>query len=631
MVNVNKYRAVCIAIVLLLNSIVVRAELSGFNIGGDFSDPEKVRMLIDYMYNSIESNTFNSEEYLNETKSLLSIVKEDSLINVLYTLKGRLHHLRGEYPSAYSAYQTALNNYKANNDQYGVATSYRNLGETYRAAMIYKSSISYLESARKIFNELKDSLMIASTHNRLAAVFFEMFDFKKTKLHVELSNQFTPPDSKGASLKANNYNILGAMFTKSSPDSALNYFRKALSLADSFNFVVVKPNVYINMSVVYFELKEYEKALNSAMMAYQIAKDNNINSYIAYATRMVASSHYELKNYKEAYEYYLISSAIRDSLINERKNQQLLEAESKYQSQKKEEEIKNQKSLRFYQGLGLGSILLILLLVALHFVSRNKSLQRINKELEDKNNLITDQHDKLAELNATKDKFFSIIAHDLKNPLTSVKLIAESIKSNYDQIEDEEKIELVSDIYSSTDGIFKLLDNLLTWARSQTGKIKYNPIATYPKYLVDNAISLFSSALDKKSIKVINLVENFTIIADANMLSTVFRNIIGNAVKFTPNGGSITISNLHIIYDGLPYQRISISDTGVGIPDARVRNLFKIDKAQSTPGTDNEKGTGLGLIICREFIDLHSGKIWAESTIGKGTTIHIALPWEREA
>ncbi|MDD3052288.1 MAG: PAS domain-containing sensor histidine kinase [Candidatus Cloacimonetes bacterium] len=229
----------------------------------------------------------------------------------------------------------------------------------------------------------------------------------------------------------------------------------------------------------------------------------------------------------------------------------------------------------------------------------------------------------LRELNVSKDKFFSIIAHDLKNPFNTIIGFSEILKEQIQKGDYNEIGYLADSINNSAVQTYGLLENLLEWANSQRNKIIFDPININLKELfVVESGSLFDMAA-KKNIELKNLLpDNLFITADKNMIRTILRNLISNAVKFTPKNGRIEISA--IIKDN--YIEIAVSDNGIGMTEKIRVSLFKIDANLSTPGTENEKGTGLGLILCKEFVEKHGGKIWVESESGKGSVFRFTLP-----
>jgi len=231
--------------------------------------------------------------------------------------------------------------------------------------------------------------------------------------------------------------------------------------------------------------------------------------------------------------------------------------------------------------------------------------------------------EELRLLNATKDKFFSIIAHDLKNPFNSLLGFSELLKNDFESYNEEEVKRFIGIIHESSKHGFDLLENLLQWSRSQTGRIAFLPDRVNLRDILNGCVDLLKSTADKKEIRIYtDLQDDLEVFGDIEMLSTVFRNLISNAIKFTPRGGRIKIKS-HLNTKSIS---VSVIDTGVGIPEDKIPDLFRIDKQVSTFGTGNEKGTGLGLILCKEFIDKHKGKIKVSSERKNGSEFKVILP-----
>jgi signal transduction histidine kinase len=229
----------------------------------------------------------------------------------------------------------------------------------------------------------------------------------------------------------------------------------------------------------------------------------------------------------------------------------------------------------------------------------------------------------LRELNATKDKFFSIMAHDLKNPLSIFALATDTLVKEYDNLDKEDLNEYLIDLKDNAQNIYNLLENLLTWSRTQRGKISFNPDIFDIRFIVDGNLQLYLGAAHTKKLIFENLVkEEIKVYSDSNLINTIIRNLVNNAIKFTNPGGKITIS----VDNNLKNYQVNISDTGVGMSELVLENLFRIDVNTTTLGTDNEKGTGLGLIVCKEFSKLIGGDIWASSELGKGSTFSFTIP-----
>ena len=230
---------------------------------------------------------------------------------------------------------------------------------------------------------------------------------------------------------------------------------------------------------------------------------------------------------------------------------------------------------------------------------------------------------KLSELNATKDKFFTIIAHDLKGPFNSLLGFSELLKDEIENGELSEIKKLSSYIHETSNKTYNLLLNLLEWSRSQTGKLEFKPESNSLSEIVDEILILAINQAERKKISLISKIpENSKVFADKYMLETIIRNLVSNAIKFTPKNGEIIVKTF--IQDDVA--QIIVSDSGIGIHSEDIKKLFSIDGNISTNGTDNEKGTGLGLILCKEFVSAHGGEIWAESEIGKGSTFYFTIP-----
>lgn len=230
---------------------------------------------------------------------------------------------------------------------------------------------------------------------------------------------------------------------------------------------------------------------------------------------------------------------------------------------------------------------------------------------------------KLRELNATKDKFISLMAHDLKNPLSIFALATDTLVKEFDHLEKEELKDYVTDLNDNAQSIFKLLENLLTWSRTQRGKIEYNPDLVDVSYILKNVIELYTKAAHDKNIEIVApKVLEAKAFTDTNLISTILRNLINNAIKFTEIGGKIEID----LVSNTSEYTISVTDNGIGMSDEQMVNVFRIDKNQSTLGTSQEVGSGLGLVVCKEFAELLGGKIWVESVLMEGTTFSFSIP-----
>ncbi|MFA9191964.1 HAMP domain-containing sensor histidine kinase [Flavobacterium sp. FZUC8N2.13] len=222
-----------------------------------------------------------------------------------------------------------------------------------------------------------------------------------------------------------------------------------------------------------------------------------------------------------------------------------------------------------------------------------------------------------------KDKFFSIIAHDLRSPFNGIIGLTELLLEKNHQLDAKETNEFVHLIHQSSKNAYSLLDNLLTWAQSQTGNLEFSPKKIQISPIIDKTMSLLVNIAKNKNISIQSeIINGEYAFADKNMLETVFRNLISNAIKFTKTNGEVKLSmtkeNHQIVF--------SVQDNGIGIAAETITNLFAINHKNTTSGTNDETGTGLGLMLCKDFIEKHGGKIWVESEIGKGSNFKFTIP-----
>ena len=409
-------------------------------------------------------------------------------------------------------------------------------------------------------------------------------------------------------------------------DSSETYARTAIETSKAIQLQPILGDSYKQLSMICLSRGRYKLALKYADSAMQIMTtlDRKYNLMAIYS--LYSDIYSKLNNDKLALKYLKQWKILNDSLSTS-------EIEEKIRSIAEIRDIQNkEKRLQFLTKENeLNSILLIrqdmviymtitvillltILLTTLILFYRKKKKARI---------LIEQQNLELVELNATKDKFFSIIAHDLKNPVAAFKNSTEIITDSLVEFSEDDKTELLQSLKESANNLYKLLENLLTWSRSQRGLINVHIEQAYISPIIKLNYDLLESAADQKNISLVNNVsEEVAINTDLNIVSTVFRNIISNAIKFTPQGGKVQA------YTEASDNELTvvIEDNGVGMSKEALDKLFRLDSQYSSRGTANESGTGLGLLICKDFIERAGGKISAESELGVGTKFRIALP-----
>ena len=292
-----------------------------------------------------------------------------------------------------------------------------------------------------------------------------------------------------------------------------------------------------------------------------------------------------------------------------------------YEAEIKIQDKKASTLTRIIFGVSLSLIFIAVGFVA-YFRHRNQLL--LNYELAKKNELISEQKEKLTLSNIAKDKFLSIISHDLKNPLHGILGFASFMNSEFDVLSDKEKKEYISYIKTSSESMNKLIEGILAWSRLQTGKMKIQTERVNISEVVNRCVELQKVNAIRKGVLIENnIMDELNVVADRNVLDTVMRNLIDNAVKFTEEGGKVTLSARLKEESDI---EISISDTGVGISKEDISKLFRIEYRFMSEGTDKEKGTGMGLILCKDMLHLISSDLNVESNPNEGSRFYFTLP-----
>lgn len=258
--------------------------------------------------------------------------------------------------------------------------------------------------------------------------------------------------------------------------------------------------------------------------------------------------------------------------------------------------------------------------------NQSEELRLQSEELRVTAENIEEKNEELTEINATKDKLFSIVAHDLLNPFNVILGFTGSLIENFETWNNQQKLEALNYIKESSDNAFSLLENLLHWSRTQKGKIEFNPEPIVANVLIRDVLEEVSSFALKKEVEIVNLFQDDVLkfYADKNMLKLICRNLLTNAIKFSNPSGKVSVDLLPDYNQS--FIRFSVSDQGVGMEKEKAENLFNFEKNSSTRGTNGEKGVGLGLILCFDFVQAHKGEIWVESQPNKGTKIFFTVP-----
>jgi len=379
---------------------------------------------------------------------------------------------------------------------------------------------------------------------------------------------------------------------------------------------------YNNIGVLYFDQQNFKRAISNLELGLQSGSEVQAQDQIQKSYDFLSQCYKELKDFKKALQYRESFLTIQDFIQNEKNERQLLEAQNRYVMDKNEVQINKlegdrvqsekvieaQNKLKDILILLIGFGLIIVVLVLYLYLLKRRS----NRKLE--------------ELNDTKDKLFSIIGHDLKGPLNSLTSFSHLLLHHIDSISKDEIKMLSVDIDKSLKNLFNLLENLLEWSRSQTGSIDFKPEEFDLAVVLRENEELLKGQAQNKKITIVNeSAVSLPVKVHRHSINTVVRNLISNAIKFTNEGGKVTLSTKE---NGNQFT-ISVTDTGVGMSSEAIQRLFLLGTKHSTLGTAKEKGTGLGLLLCKEFVEKNGGTIHVESKEGIGSRFYFTVPVKR--
>ncbi len=545
---------------------------------------------------------------------------------------GMIAQYQGDYELAEEYHMQSLAIKKEAGDIKGMSFSYNNLGSVYQGKMMLDKAKEYFLLALEIREQLNDKREIANSATNLGYLYYLMNDNNNSKEYLNTAlGLYQEVDDKSGIAKSYHYLGLLHMQAKELPQ-ARNYFNRSLAISNDVGLKKLVSDNYAAMADLWARMGEYE----------------------------------------QAFSFQKLFITTKDSIYNEDSRRRTIELQLMYDREKKESEIELQQKTeqinflssqkdRLLKNFLIAGVILILItlfllynrfliaknanillekqkdeisqsnekLVSLNhnLLEQKKKSEELNHQLQLSNHKLKESERHLIEINSTKDKFFSIISHDLRNPFAAIVSFSRILKRDMENLTTGELQDLALELDKSVLKINNLLENLLQWSRTQTGKIRYEPEYIAIHEIVKENLNLFKNNAKEKKITLIDLVDDNTPVwADRNMTDTVIRNLLSNALKYTDEGGRIEIRSEikeHNVY-------ISIEDNGVGMSEESKKKIFRIDTLHSTYGTMDEKGSGLGLLLCKEFVEKQGGIITFESELDKGTVFTFTLPPEQK-
>lgn len=495
------------------------------------------------------------------------------------------------------------------------------------------SVIAYYTQAFDLFTQLKNERGMADCQANRGIFLLKQKKYSPAKAAYNFANRYYDRlgDKQSMIGVMKNIGILEEMIAQD--DSASLYYRKGIALAAQLSDSSLAVSLLINQGNHFVKLGKYAEAKSSLNKGILLARKSGLPDEEVRGMQIKADLLYKQGNPKDAFNYLKLTARFSDSISTVKHEQSVAALEAEYGKASQEAKFLNAQkedlpnSNSFIIGPWLIGFLIILAIItgilSTLFYTRKISKEKSESQLTEKNLIIEKLENELKILNHARDKIFSVITNDLRKPFTKVLGFADVLKEDYENIDEKDRILYVRAIHSASFNIYELLKNLLDWSRSQTKNQECHPALIDINQMMDQNVQLFESYARNKNIQLgFDISGEAVIYADRNMVSSVIRNLLNNAIKFTNKGGEVHIT----VKDVGHRSELSVTDTGTGITENDLKMLFQPGQLNKSKGTADETGTGLGLMLCKEFVTMNNGTIRAESSPGKGSRFTISLP-----
>ena len=583
-------------------------------------------------YNSIGAAYWYKRDYasalecFNKVLSIGKKIDNSILLRKGLTNKGVVLNNLAQYNEALICLEKALELNQFDNDKKGRAILFNTLGNINIELEQYKGSINNYTEALELYSELENREGISICYNNLGEAYLKLGNPLKALDSYQTSLNILIEEGDSSDIALAYLNIGHAHQYRNDYPKAISYYKKVLKQLLRFDDPALRAEAFLRLGQTLMIKQDYKQAKDYLLKAEKMSKLLDEKVLLAECYNSLSDWHKQRKMYEKALEYKTLYTEVKEIITDELALLRSARMEAVYRLLHKDEQISilEQDNINKSESLELAentrttyviisiALLIIILILILNYQIRRKTER-----------LLTEKNNELKQLNATKDKFFSIISHDLKSPFSSLMGFAEMLALNAETKNSKEVIQYSQIIYSSTKRLFGLVENLLQWSRTQIGTTEFSPSDIDISVQTHNIVSLLRLSAEEKDIVISPEIErNLTAWADENLYNSILRNLINNAIKFSHVGSVIYVKagvKNHMI-------EVSVADLGVGIRQENLEKLFMTSSTFSTNGTLNEKGTGLGLVLCKEFVEINKGEIWVESVPDKGSTFYFTLP-----
>lgn len=594
------------------------------------TDTDKIKILNELAYKNLYSNPMEGMQYGEIALNLATKIKWKKGMSIANNHLGICHWVTANHQKSIYYFQNSLSNYQDLKDQVGIANAYKNLGALHLETNKYKAAFFYFHQAYKIDRLSLNKTQMANDLTGIGDAFFKLENYTKALGFYEKAKENYFSDYNLDGVGVSYINIGKAYSSQQKYAKAIENYNKALDNLTKKELLYYVGNANLELGKAYYNLAMEDKSAKTKNLNLSLQYSNQaINTFnkiktfdkINECNLELYKAYKETGNHKLALEYHEKYLKVKETDLTYKTNIKLGELKTKREFELKDKKIEIQKlkiksdSRKVYLLISIMITTLILLSVFLWLYLSKRS----------RNKLLLEKNMEISNANKQKDRFFSIIAHDLRGPFVGFLGLTEILSTDIDTMEKEEIQFLAVNLKSSAQNLENLLENLLEWSRMEQGLIPFTPSKNNLRQITEECISISQAAIAKKEIQIQNKIADDTIVfADNYMLHTIIRNVLSNAVKFTPKGGIISIQSKKDSKNTI----FSITDSGIGMNAKMIENIFKLDVRTNRKGTENEPSSGLGLILCKEFMEKHGGKIWVESEENKGTTFYCSFPFK---
>jgi two-component system, sensor histidine kinase and response regulator len=595
------------------------------------ADTTKVWLLNELVSSIIDrQERGKSLEYAREARDLASLLNYKPGLARSLELLGWIHYRQGDYTTSFEYSNRALKLNEELNNGPGIARVLISLAAIVHEQKYYDQAILNFRKAYALSEKHGDLHTMTRCLNNIAFNMVNLEEYDSASYYVteavrlgsEINNQYLVSFSMRT--QGDIY------FGKKDFNKAIKKYTECLLLAEKIGNNFIRASTLHRLGKTYKEINQLDNAIVYLLANFDFARKYDYKEELERTSLLLSQIYVAKSDFLSAYNYQAVYLAVHDSLFDQRKADQLAFQQARFDSEikqtqielltkdthLKQEQIASQRVwLYFYIGL-----LILVVLIVFVLLMNNHFNKKAKHELELKNLEIQRQAQQLSNVNAAKDKLFSIISHDLRSPVASLRGLMEVIGAK--NLSQDQFIEVTQKLKKNLDVVYDDLDNVLQWAQSQLRGIQVQREEIQLRPMVEEIVSLFYDALKIKGITAHNEIdEDVIVLADRNQLKLIFRNLIANSIKFNEPEGMIRVfvrSRKHKV-------EVSVADSGIGIGMDELHKLFNAETHFTKPGTNKEKGIGIGLLLTKEFVENNGGAIWVTSELGKGATFTFTL------